>query len=189
MPKSEGGVRVTNEPFQSVLLTTETIQQRVRELGSQITKDYAGRAPIIVCVLKGAIIFFSDLVRCVDLPLTVGMISISSYGDATKSSGVAKIDQDLDISVEGRDVLLVEDIVDTGLTLSYLIDVFERRNAHSVKIVALLDKVERRKVEIEPDYRGFFVPNQFLVGYGMDYANRFRHLPYVAVLHPDYEGK
>jgi hypoxanthine phosphoribosyltransferase len=113
-------------------------------------------------------------------------MSISSYGDATKSSGVATIDKDMDIAVQGRDVLIVEDIIDSGLTLSYLIDVFERRNAHSVKIVALLDKIERRKVEIEPDYRGFEVPNHFLVGYGLDFANRFRQLPYVAILHPDY---
>jgi hypoxanthine phosphoribosyltransferase len=183
---SEDEESVAQQPFQGVLLSADTIAQRVQELGAQISQDYAGRSPVVVCILTGAMMFFSDLVRCIECPITIGTMSISSYGDATKSSGVAVIDKDIDIAVQGRDVLLVEDIIDSGLTLSYLIDVFERRNAHSVKIVALLDKSERRKVEIEPDYRGFEVPNHFLVGYGLDFANRFRQLPYVAILHPDY---
>ncbi len=176
------------QAIQSVLFSAEQIQQRVRQLGEQINHDYAGRALHVVCVLKGAVLFYSDLVRHLGGPVVFDFISISSYGDTTKTSGVARIVKDLEIAVEGRDVLIVEDIIDSGLTLSYLIDVFERRNAHSVKIVALLDKKGRRQVEIEPDYVGFHVPNQFLVGYGLDYANAFRHLPYIAVLHPDYEA-
>lgn len=175
--------------IQEVLFTEQDIQEKVAELGRRITVDYAGKNPLVLCILKGAFIFISDLVKKIDLPLTVDFMAVSSYGSATKSSGVVKIIKDLDAPVEGRDILIVEDIIDSGLTLSYLIDVLERRNAHSVKIVAMFDKPHNRTVELEPDYKGFMIPDAFIVGYGLDYAEKYRNLPYVGVLKPEvYSG-
>ncbi|HZG87570.1 hypoxanthine phosphoribosyltransferase [Paenibacillus sp.] len=171
--------------IQEVLFTEQEIQQKVAELGRQISADYAGKNLLVLCVLKGAFLFIADLVKNIDLKLEVDFMAVSSYGKATKSSGVVKIIKDLDAPVEGRDVLIVEDIIDSGLTLSYLIDVLERRNAHSVKVVTLFDKPHHRTVELEADYKGFLIPDAFIVGYGLDYAERYRNLPYVGVLKPE----
>lgn len=171
--------------IQEVLFTEEEIRQKVAELGRQITADYAGKNLLVLCVLKGAFLFIADLVKNIDLKLEVDFMAVSSYGKATKSSGVVKIIKDLDAPVEGRDVLIVEDIIDSGLTLSYLIDVLERRNAHSVKVVTLFDKPHHRTVELEADYKGFLIPDAFIVGYGLDYAEKYRNLPYVGVLKPE----
>lgn len=165
-----------------VLYSEETIQAKVKELGESLGRDFAGRNPLIICVLKGAFIFMSDLVKNMDIPLEVDFMAVSSYGASTKSSGVVRILKDLDVPVEGRDVIIVEDIVDSGLTLSYLIDVLERRNAKSVTVAALFDKPGRRTVELEPDYKGFTIPDAFVVGYGLDYAEKYRNLPFVGIL-------
>ncbi|WP_337103166.1 hypoxanthine phosphoribosyltransferase [Paenibacillus sp. YIM B09110] len=171
--------------IQEVLYNAEQIQAKVKELGETLTRDFEGRNPLVICVLKGAFIFMSDLVKEIDVPLEIDFMAVSSYGQSTKSSGVVKIIKDLDVSVEGRDVLIVEDIIDSGLTLSYLIDVLERRNAKSVTIVTLFDKPARRTVELEADYKGFTLPDAFVVGYGLDYAEKYRNLPYIGVLKPE----
>lgn len=176
--------------IQETLFSEEEIEQKVIELGRQISSDYAGKNLLVLCVLKGAFIFMSDLVKRLDIPLEIDFMAVSSYGSATQSSGVVKILKDLDAPVEGRDILIVEDIIDSGLTLSYLIDVLERRNAHSVKVVTLFDKPHRRTVGLEADYKGFLIPDAFIVGYGLDYDEKYRNLPYVGVLKPEvYSGK
>ncbi|MDQ0063672.1 hypoxanthine phosphoribosyltransferase [Paenibacillus harenae] len=175
--------------IQEVLYNAEQIQAKVKELGETLTRDFEGRNPLIICVLKGAFIFMSDLVKEIDVPLEIDFMAVSSYGQSTKSSGVVKIIKDLDVSVEGRDVLIVEDIIDSGLTLSYLIDVLERRNAKSVTIVTLFDKPARRTVDLEADYKGFTLPDAFVVGYGLDYAEKYRNLPYIGVLKPEVYEK
>ncbi len=175
--------------LQEVLFTSEQIQTRVRELAGQIQQEYDDKFPVVVCVLKGAFMFMSDLVKEVGIAMEVDFMSISSYGSSTKSSGVVKILKDLDISVEGRNVIIVEDIIDTGLTLSYLIDVLERRNARSIKVCALIDKKSRRAVGFEADYVGFSIPDQFIVGYGLDYSEKHRNLPYIGVLKPEVYTK
>lgn len=164
------------------LFTSEQIAERVRALGAEIRRDYAGRNPLLVSVLKGACIFTSDLMREIDMPLGIEFIAISSYGGEMRSSGEVRIVKDLDVAVEGRDILVIEDIVDTGLTLSYLLNTLHTRGAASVKLAALLDKHERREREVTIDYLGFRIPDAFVVGYGLDYAERYRNLPYVAVL-------
>lgn len=171
--------------IKQILLTQQQLQDKVNELGEQISKDYAGRTPLVICVLKGAIMFMSDLIKRIDVPIEIDFMAVSSYGNSTKSSGVVKIMKDLDLSVEGRDVLIVEDVIDSGLTLSYLIDVLERRNALSVSVVTMLDKPERRAVELEVEYKGFVLPDEFVVGYGLDYAEKYRNLPYIGILKPE----
>lgn len=168
--------------IEEVLYSEEQIQAKVKELGDAISKEYEGRNPLIICVLKGAFIFMADLVKNINVHCEVDFMAVSSYGASTKSSGVVKIVKDLDVPVEGRDILIVEDIIDSGLTLSYLIDVLERRNAHSVSVVALFDKPGRRTVDLEPDFKGFTIPDAFVVGYGLDYAEKYRNLPFVGVL-------
>ena len=171
-----------HKDIQEILFTEEEIQLKVKELGKQISWDYAGRNLLVICVLKGAFIFMADLVKAIDIPLELDFMAVSSYGVSTKSSGVVKIIKDLDIPVEGRDVIIVEDIIDSGLTLSYLIDVLERRNALSIAIVTLFDKPARRTVDLEPDYKGYTLPDAFVVGYGLDYAEKYRNLPYIGIL-------
>jgi hypoxanthine phosphoribosyltransferase len=171
-----------HKDIQEILFSEEEIQLKVKELGKQISLDYAGRNLLVICVLKGAFIFMADLVKAMDIPLELDFMAVSSYGVSTKSSGVVKIIKDLDIPVEGRDVMIVEDIIDSGLTLSYLIDVLERRNALSIAVVTLFDKPARRTVDLEPDYKGYTLPDAFVVGYGLDYAERYRNLPYIGVL-------
>jgi hypoxanthine phosphoribosyltransferase len=165
-----------------VLITTEKINDRIRELGAEIAGDYAGRTPLLIGVLKGACLFLSDLMRAADIPLNVEFIAISSYGAEMRTSGEVRILKDLDVAIEGRHILVVEDIVDTGLTLSYLLANLKSRGAESVKLAALLDKYERREKEVAIDYLGFQIPDKFVVGYGLDFAERYRNLPYIAVL-------
>jgi len=175
--------------IQEVLFDEEQIQQKVRELGERLSADFEGRNPLVICVLKGAFIFMADLVKAMSVPVELDFMAVSSYGSATKSSGVVKIIKDLDASVEGRDVLIVEDIIDSGLTLSYLIDVLERRNAKSVTVVTLFDKPSGRSVDLEADYTGFTLPDAFVVGYGLDYAEKYRNLPLIGVLKPEVYSK
>ena len=171
-----------SNPNLEPLFTAEQIQTRVAELGAEVARDYAGRTPLLIGVLKGACVFLSDLVRACDLRLGVEFMAISSYGSGMRSSGEVRIVKDLDVPVEGRDILIVEDIVDTGLTLSYLISSLHGRGAKSVKLAALLDKWERRERDVQIDYCGFRIPDAFVVGYGLDFAERYRNLPYIAVL-------
>ncbi len=164
------------------LLAAEQIQARISEMGAEIARDYAGRTPLLIGVLKGAYIFLSDLVRATDLRLGVEFMAISSYGSGMRSSGEVRIVKDLDVPVDGRDILIVEDIVDTGLTLSFLIGSLHQRGARSVRLAALLDKHERRERDVKIDYCGFPIPDAFVVGYGLDYAERYRNLPFIGVL-------
>jgi len=172
------------EDLDRILLTKEQIHEAVKKLGEKITRDYAGKAPVLIGILKGAVVFFSDLVREIDLPITMEFMAISSYGSSTKSSGVVRIVKDLDRDISGRDVLVVEDIVDSGLTLSHLKQVLETRKAASIAIVTLLDKPARRKVPLEVQYSCFNIPDAFVVGYGLDYDEKYRNLPDIGVLHP-----
>jgi len=171
-----------SNPNLEPLFSAEAIQARIAELGAEIARDYTGRNPLLVGVLKGACIFISDLLRATDLQLGIEFIAISSYGSSTRTSGEVRLVKDLDVAVEGRDILVIEDIVDTGLTLSYLLSNLRARGARSVKLVALLDKYERREREVPIDYLGFKIPDAFVVGYGLDFAERYRNLPYIAVL-------
>lgn len=171
-------------PQLEVLITSDALQARIREIGAQIARDYAGRRPELICVLKGAMVFMSDLMRAIDLPVTIDFIAVSSYGKGMNTSGEVKIIKDLDEPLEGRDILLVEDILDTGLTLNYLTRSFRSRGATSVKIVTLLNKPERRKTDVEVAYQGFEIPDKFVVGYGLDYDERYRNLPFIAVVKP-----
>jgi hypoxanthine phosphoribosyltransferase len=164
-----------------VLIDADQIQARVREMALQITHDYAGKNLHLLGVLKGACVFLSDLMRSIDLPLSVDFIGISSYGASTKSSGEVRITKDLDKSLSGKDVLVVEDIIDTGLTLNYLVNIFRTREANSVAIAALLDKPDRHEIAIDARYIGFRIPNHFVVGYGLDFAECYRNLPFIAV--------
>ncbi|HTN22960.1 MAG TPA: hypoxanthine phosphoribosyltransferase [Solirubrobacteraceae bacterium] len=165
-----------------ILVQPDDLSRRVRELGAQITADYAGRDLLLVGVLKGAVFFLSDLMRHIAVPCEVDFMAVASYGSATDSSGVVRILKDLDVALEERHVLIVEDIVDSGLTLQYLLRNLGARNPASIEVCALLTKPDRREVELEPRYVGFEIPNRFVVGYGLDYAERYRNLPYVAVL-------
>lgn len=165
-----------------VLLDRETIKGKIAELGAEISRDYAGKEVLLICVLKGAVIFLSDLVRHLDLPVQLDFMAVSSYGTATETSGVVRILKDLESSIAGRHCLIVEDIIDSGLTLSYLQDNLRSRRPASLKIVTLLDKPDRRRVEIEPDYVGFRIPDEFVVGYGLDFNGHYRYLPDICIL-------
>ncbi|NLC76025.1 MAG: hypoxanthine phosphoribosyltransferase [Clostridia bacterium] len=171
--------------IQEVLITQEQLQTKVQQLGRQISADYAGKDLLMVCILKGAVIFFADLVRHISIPVTMDFMAVSSYGDATQSSGAVMILKDLERNIAGKHVLIVEDIVDTGLTLKYLVENLAARHPLSIKICTLLDKPERRKAEVKVDYNGFTIPDAFVVGYGLDYGEAYRHLPYVCVLKPE----
>ena len=165
-----------------ILLTEEIIEEKTKELGAILTADYADKFPLAIGILKGAMPFMSDLMKRVDTYIEMDYMDVSSYGNATVSSGEVKIVKDLNTSVEGRDILIIEDIIDSGMTLSYLVDLFKYRKAKSIKIVTLLDKPTGRKVDLQADYVGFEVPDAFVVGYGLDYAEKYRNLPYVGVL-------
>ena len=167
-----------------VLIEADALQQRVAELGEEISADYAGRDLLLVAVLKGAVFFMADLMRHLTIPCEIDFMAISSYGDSTDSSGVVRILKDLDINIEGRHVLVVEDIIDSGLTLSYLIRNLEAREPATLEICALLTKPERREIDVPVRYVGFEIPNRFVIGYGLDFAERYRNLPYVGVLDP-----
>ena len=165
-----------------ILVQADDLQRRVSELGAEITRDYDGKELILVCVLKGAVFFLSDLMRRIEVPCEVDFMAVASYGDSTDSSGVVRILKDLDAPIEGRHVLIVEDIVDSGLTLKYLLRNLAARKPASLEVCALLTKPERRKAHIDAKYIGFEIPNRFVIGYGLDHAERHRNLPYVAAL-------
>lgn len=165
-----------------VLISAEEIARRVQELGREISADYQGRSILVIGILKGAVVFMSDLIRHISVPLEVDFMAISSYGEATETSGVVQLLKDLDRPIEGRDILVVEDIVDSGLTLSYLSQLLKSRKPATLKTAVLLDKPERRRTEFTPDYVGFAIPDEFVIGYGLDYNHRHRELPYVGVL-------
>jgi len=177
-----------SNPNLEVLLSQEQIQTRIKELGAEITREYSGLNPLLVGVLKGACFFLSDLLRAIDTRLGIEFMAISSYGSSTRTSGEVRIMKDLDVPIEGRHILVVEDIVDTGLTLSYLLANLASRGAASVKLAALLDKYERREKDVKIDYLGFQIPDAFVVGYGLDYAERYRNLPFIAVLKNPEQG-
>jgi hypoxanthine phosphoribosyltransferase len=168
-----------------ILVQADDLQHRVEELGAQITRDYEGRDLLLIGVLKGAVFFLSDLMRHIEIPCEVDFMAVASYGSATQSSGVVRILKDLDASIEGRDVLIVEDIVDSGLTLSYLLRTLTARNPRTLEVCALLTKPERREVELPARYVGFEIPDRFAIGYGLDHAERYRNLPYIATLRQD----
>jgi hypoxanthine phosphoribosyltransferase len=165
-----------------ILVQADDLQHRIRELGAEISRDYAGRNLLLIGVLKGAVFFLSDLMRHIEIPCELDFMAVASYGSATDSSGVVRILKDLDTAIEDRDVLIVEDIVDSGLTLQYLLRSLGARDPHSLEVCALLTKPERRKVDLPTRYVGFEIPNRFVVGYGLDYDERHRNLPFVAVL-------
>lgn len=174
--------------IEKVLYTQEQLAQRVKELGTQITRDYAGKSPVVVSVLRGSYVFMADLTRAIDLPLSVDFMAVSSYGSGTVSSGQVEIKKDLSDSIEGRDLIIVEDILDSGNTLFYLMDVLQARKPASVRLCTLLDKPGRRVKPITPDYSGFTIPDAFIVGYGLDYAEKYRNLPYIGILKSEVYG-
>jgi len=167
-----------------ILITADQLNERVKELGKTLSEDYAGKNPLMLCILKGSTLFYADLIRAMNIPLECDFIAVSSYGNKTKSSGEVKMVKDLDKSIEGRDVVIVEDIVDSGYTLTYLKKNLLARGPASVKICTLLDKEERREVPIVPDYKGFSIDDYFVVGYGLDYNERYRNLPEIGILSP-----
>lgn len=165
-----------------VMFSEEEVAQKVEELGRKISEDYAGKEIHLICVLKGSVFFVCELAKRITIPVSMDFMSVSSYGDGTSSSGVVKIAKDLDETLEGKDVLVVEDIVDTGRTLSYLLGILAKRNPNSMKLCTLLDKPSRRVVDVKVDYTGFQIPDEFVVGYGLDYAQKYRNLPYIGVV-------
>ena len=171
-----------DEAIGEILVQADELQHRVRQLGEEITRDYAGKDLLLVGVLKGAVFFLSDLMRHIEVPCEVDFMAVASYGSSTQSSGVVRILKDLDAPIQGREVLIVEDIVDSGLTLSYLFRTLSARNPATLEVCALLTKPERREVDLPIRYVGFEIPNRFAVGYGLDHAERYRNLPYVAAL-------
>lgn len=168
--------------LEEVLFSKEQLAKRIKELAEQLDKDYAGKTPLMVAILKGSVMFFTDLIREMTLPLEIDFMSISSYGSGVKSSGEVKMIKDLDNKIEGKDVIIVEDIVDSGYTMKYLTHLLEARNPSSIKICALLDKPSRRETDVAVDYKGFEVGNEFVVGYGLDYAARYRNIPFIGIL-------
>ena len=179
-----------NDDILKVLVSEEELKAKVAELGAQISKDYEGKNLVLVSILKGSVVFMADLMRAVSIPCSIDFMVVSSYGGGnTTSTGLVKIIKDLDADLTGKDVLIVEDILDTGITLSKLVPVLKMRNPSSVKICTILSKPSRRKVDIEPDYCGFEVPDEFVVGYGLDYDEKYRNLPYVGVLKPEVYSK
>src|SRR5215471_4103531 len=171
-------------PTGRVLISSEEIAARVADLGEAISRDYTGRAPVLVGVLKGALVFVSDLIRAITLPVSLDFMSVSSYGSGTRSSGVVRLSSDLSMSIEGRDVIIVEDIIDSGRTISYLRRNLATRHPRSLALCALLDKVARREVDVAADYVGFVIPDEFVVGYGLDHDGLLRNLRHIAVLEP-----
>ncbi len=170
----------------SVLLGEEELDNRIREMGEQISRDYAGKSVHLICVLKGGTFFMCELAKRITIPVSIDFMSVSSYGDETVSSGIVRITKDLDKPLEGKDVIVVEDIIDTGRTLSYLLKVLRDRKPASVKLATMLDKPDRRVVDdVNVDYTGFVIPDKFVVGYGLDYAERYRNLPYIGVVEED----
>jgi hypoxanthine phosphoribosyltransferase len=174
-----------HDDIEEVLITDAALRERIAELARELSRDYAGRTVLLVGILKGAVVFMVDLVRQLDLPVEIDFMAISSYGNSTESTGVVRILKDLDEPIDGRDVLIVEDIIDSGLTLQYLLQSLQRRSPASLHVCALLDKAKPRAKVIEAQYVGFHIPDRFVVGYGLDYAQRYRNLPYIGVLKPE----
>lgn len=168
-----------------ILFDEHTLANTVERLGTQISRDYQGQELLVICILKGASVFMADLIRKIDLPIQIDFMAVSSYGHSTQSSGVVKINKDLDTDIENRHILIVEDIIDSGLTLKYLSENLQSRRPKSLKICTLLDKPERRKTHLNIDYTGFEIPDVFIVGYGIDYAEHYRNLPYIGVISPN----
>jgi len=178
-----------NQDIERVLLSEEQLQKIVEGIGARISEDYAGKDLLLVSVLKGSVIFMADLMRAITIPCAIDFMAVSSYGSGTKTSGVVRILKDLDKSIEGKHIIIVEDILDSGMTLSYLCELLNSRGAASIRIATLLDKPERRKVDIKPDYVGCQIPDAFVVGYGLDYDEVYRNLPYVGILKPEVYTK
>ncbi len=184
------GKHCLTDDLLKVLLTEDEIQRRVKELGSAISRDFAGEEVVMVGILKGAVVFFADLARAITIPVNMDFMAISSYGSATKSTGVVRILKDLDHDITGKNVIIVEDIVDSGMSLSFLKENLLSRGAKSLSVCVLLDKPSRRRINVDVSYRGFEVPDEFVVGYGLDYAERYRELPMIGVLKPEiYQGE
>ena len=177
------------QDIERVLINERELSDMVTELGRKISEDYKDKNLLMVSVLKGSVVFMSDLMRAVTIPCRIDFMSVSSYGSGVKTSGVVKIMKDLESALEGYDLLIVEDILDSGMTLDYIIEMLQGRNPKSVKICTLLDKPERRKVNLKADYFGFTVPDEFVVGYGLDYDERYRNLPYIGILKPEVYTK
>ena len=172
----------------SVLLSEEEVDKRINEIGKQISKDYEGKNIHLICVLKGGVFFMCELAKRIDVPVSMDFMAISSYGSDTQSSGVIKIVKDLDESITGKDVLVIEDIVDSGRTLSYLLEMLKDRKPNSLRLCTLLDKPDRRVIDVDVDYTGFQIPDEFVVGYGLDYAQKYRNLPYIGIVHLEEEN-
>ncbi len=179
------GGRVLTDDIAEILISEDRLRERISQLGQEINRDYAGRRPLLVGILTGAFVFLSDLLRRITIPCDVDFMATSSYGDATESSGIVRILKDLNASIEGRHVVIVDDIVDTGLTMDYLLTTLKARYPASLAVCGLLDKVERRRQPVRIAYRGFEIPDRFVVGYGMDYGDLYRNLPYICVLKPE----
>lgn len=177
-------MQYSKDEIDRVLVSNERIQARLDELAERINQDYAGKELLLVCILKGAVTVFADVLRRITIPCQIDFMAISSYGSSTKSSGVVRILKDLDHGIEGKDVLIVEDIVDSGMSMHYLLDTLKTRKPASVRLLTLLDKPDRRRVELQADYIGFTIPDEFVIGYGLDYAEKYRNLPDVCVLSP-----
>ena len=165
-----------------VLISEEEVDAKIAEIGKQISEDYAGESVHLLCILKGSVFFTCELAKRITVPVSLDFMSVSSYGDGTKTSGIVKIAKDLDETIEGKNVIVIEDIIDSGRTLHYLLDVLQKRNPKSMKLCTLLDKPDRRVVDVEVDYTGFAIPDEFVVGYGLDYAQKYRNLPYIGVV-------
>ena len=178
-----------NDDILRVLYSEEELEAKCAELGAQISKDYEGKNLLLVSVLKGAVVFMTDLMRHITVPCSIDFMVVSSYGDGVKTSGVVKIVKDLDADLAGKDLLIVEDILDTGMTLHYLKQLLQDRNPNSIRIATLLDKPERRRAAVRADYVGYQVPDEFVVGYGLDYDEKYRNLPYVGILKPEVYEK
>ena len=166
----------------NVLIPEEEIDKRVREVAEQINKDYAGKSIHLICILKGSVFFMCELAKRITVPVSMDFMSVSSYGDGTKSSGIVKIAKDLDETLEGKDVIVIEDIIDSGRTLYYLLEVLQKRQPNSLRLCTLLDKPDRRVKDVKVDYVGFAIPDEFVVGYGLDYAQKYRNLPYIGIV-------
>ena len=178
-------MKMMKDDIKKVLLSEEELHTRVSELGAQLSRDYEGKNLLMVSVLKGSVVFMADLMRAISQPAEIDFMVVSSYGSGVKSSGVVKIVKDLDINLQGKDILIVEDILDSGMTLDYIKGMLQDRNPSSIRICTLLDKPARRKADLQADYVGFTVPDEFVVGYGLDYDERYRNLPYIGVLKPE----
>lgn len=177
------------QDLDKIILSKEQISERVRELGEIITQDYIDKQLFVIGILRGAAVFMADLIRQIDLPMELDFMAVSSYGISTKSSGVVRIVKDLDSTITDKDVLIVEDIVDSGLTLKYIVENLKSRKPASIKLCTLLDKPSRRVADVEVQYNGFIIPDEFVVGYGLDYGEKYRNLPYIGVLKPEVYSK